>query len=56
VLGVFDGQRVQAELLAEHLKVAIIRIKQVEPDHRPVVLVQVVTDVCDREAGCDQVA
>ena len=49
VARVFDGQRVQAELFAQHRQVVVVGIAQVEPD-RDAWVVDVVADVGDREA------
>ena len=49
VARVLDGQRVQAELLAQHSQVVLVGIAQVEPD-RDALVVQVVADISDREA------
>ncbi len=39
MLGVLDRERVQAELLAEHREIVVVRVQQIEPDdsgRRPV--------------------
>ena len=46
---ILDGQRVQAELLAQHIQVLVVGIAQVEPDGDGLVA-QVVADLGDREA------
>ncbi len=46
---VLDGQRVQAELVAEHREVLPVRVAQIQPDHDRLVR-QVLADVVDREA------
>jgi hypothetical protein len=46
---VFDGQRVQAELLAQHGEIVVVGAAQVQLDGDGVVS-QVIADVGDREA------
>jgi hypothetical protein len=47
--GVLDRERVQPELLGQHLEVSEVGGGEVEPHHRRVVLGEVVTDLRDRE-------
>jgi len=47
--GVFDGQRVQVELLGHDAEVGVVRVVEVQPDHGVRVLVEVVADPLGRE-------
>ncbi len=50
---VLDGQRVQAELVAEHREVLPVGVTQIQPDHDRLVL-QVLADVGDGKALADK--